>query len=203
MTEQILQAANRYAEGVNAVEQRRHAWMQKAIDVEKHLKEIADYLNANAAYKANYYTEVQHAYDEHTDGSCIAMAAVMFGTRKMPMMLVFEDKDKKKKEVFESGFVLSFSPSVTGQIVVQLLPHHNELQPEPPVPVVLEIIDEVDKLTNEDLDGLIIAALTNALHTSFTGVAEAEKYNKETRTPIGFRMHEGTTTVAQATDIRG
>ena len=193
MIEQILQAANRYADGVNAVEQRRHAWAQKAIEVEKHLKEIADYLNTNAAYKANYHTEVQHAYDEHSDGSCIAMPAVILGSGKMPMLLVFEDKDKKKKEIFESGFELSFNPSVTGQIIVQLIPHHNELQQQPPMPVVLEIIDDVSKITNEDLDALVINALT----------AEAERYNKETRTPIGFRMHELPQTIGQAKDIKG
>ena len=73
MLNDILNAANLYATGLKNVQDRRDQWLKKHTELKDHLKELADYLTANATYKQGFYVDVLHAFDEHMNGTVASL----------------------------------------------------------------------------------------------------------------------------------
>src|SRR4051812_4724999 len=123
MLDEILNIANRYADGVRHVQTRRTQWLIKYKELKDRLKEIADQLNGSAAYKQGFFIDTLHAYHEDTNGVCAEMPSVTFRSGEMPMLVAFRNSMGERKEYMEQGFHISFNPTITGQIIVLLFPH--------------------------------------------------------------------------------
>jgi hypothetical protein len=199
MLNDILNIANMYAEGVKHVQDRRAQWLLKHKDLKEHLKEIADNLNANAAYKQGFFIDTLHAFNEDTNGTCADMPSISFRSGEMPMLVTFRNSMGERKEYMEQGFHITFNPMITGQILVLLFPHYSDLNKTPPPYTTLAIIDEPGQMTPESIDQIIISGMHAAFYSSFTGISETQQENEQNDSkpphqqyPIGFKRYETT-----------
>lgn len=189
--ENILQAANLYAQGLTNVNARREAWLQKLPEIKQQLKTIAKYLNENAAYKPGYYVDTFYAYDEEIKGICMRMPSLGFRSGVMPMFLDFSNEEHKTKGYKESGFRINFSPIVTGQVVVTIVYHSNAfIQTDPPYEA-MEVFDNPLEITTEVVEALLARGIEEAYYSSYTGLAEKKQMPY---TPIGFKTQRTETT---------
>jgi len=198
MLNDILNAANLYATGVKHVQEKRDQWLKKHVELKDHLKEIAEYLNTNATYKQGFFVDVLHAFDENMNGTSAAMPSITLRSGAMPMLVIFKNTMGEKKEYIEEGFHLTFAPTITGQVLVLLLPHQNPLNEEKPQYITLSILDEPEKLTMDLADQIISKGIEIAYYSSFTGISEQRggmgqpQQTSDQRNPIGFKLHETT-----------
>ncbi len=187
----ILDAANKYAVGLKNVQARREAWIKKSEEVKAQLKEIADYLNKNSQSKIGYYVDSYYAFDETINGACIEMPSVTFRSGDIAMDLTFRNDDGNVISYTEKGFQITFNPSPTGEIVIWLLPHHNNLQSQPPQYLTIAIIDDVSGLNRDAIEDVVSKGMEAAFYSSFTGITEA-KNQPHPYSPIGFKRFETT-----------
>jgi hypothetical protein len=192
----ILDIANLYAKGLAGVDSRRSQWLEKYKEVSSHLKEIATYLNEHAAYKPGYFVDTSYAYNEEINGTCAKIPSVTFRSGVMPMNVSFKSASAEKKEYTEAGFHLTFMPTITGQVLVLLLPHSTSLDKEKPEEIHLAVVDNPSALTMNDLDTIIQKAMKMAFYSSFTGMVELQEQEihkvQPKHTPIGFKRHDST-----------
>ena len=194
--EQILQAANKYSEGLNAVLKRRKDWLDHYKTVRERLQKIAEYLNTNSSYKQHFVVHTHRAYNDSIEGSCTEVSALVFKSGEMSQHLTFRNAIGEHAEYVEGGFELTFSPSITGQIVLMMLPHTGTMNIHKREQQVVAIIDNPMSLTHDLIDDIVTKALMAAFHTSFTGMAEqneemmTEQAKIQQRTPIGFRRND-------------
>ena len=181
------------------MQDRREQWMKKHEELKTHLKEIADYLNANATYKQGFFVDELHAFDENINGTSAAMPSLTLRSGPMPMLVIFRNTMGEKKEYTEEGFHLTFSPTITGQVVVLFLPHQSELNKTQAQYITLSVIDEPAKLTMEIADTIIGKGIELAYYSSFAGISEQHEEQEQMippptdqRNPIGFKLHETT-----------
>lgn len=208
MLNDILKVANLYDQGLKHVQSRRDQWLKKHEELRDHLKEIADYLNENATYKQGFFIDTMHAYNEDNGGTCAEMPSITFRTGSMPMHVAFKTAIGGRKEYNEDGFRITFTPTITGQLIVLLIPHTSDLsKAENPQYATLAVIDEPEQLTMELADQIIEKGMQGAFYSSFTGMGEgalqqasdnepisplqAPKHN-----PIGFKRYETTEKVS-------
>ncbi len=196
MTNEILNAANKYARGLKNVEARRAQWLEKYKQVREQLTAIADQLNEKADYKPGYFVDTSHAYNEEINGTCANIPAVTFRSGSMPMNVSFRNAVSGHKEYTEHGFHVTFMPAITGQVLVLLQLHTSSLDNQKPEEVNLAVIDTPAAITMNDVDALMLKAIKMAFYTSFTGMIDLQdeevtttqpKYN-----PIGFKRYEST-----------
>jgi hypothetical protein len=199
MLDDILSMANKYAEGVKRVLDRRDQWFKKHQELKDHLTQIADYLNANAAYKQGFFVDTLHAFNEDMNGTCADIPSVALRSGEMPMLVQFHNNMGEKKEFIEQGFSVTFNPIITGQVIVLLTPHQSDLNPEKPVYTTLAIIDEPGQLTMDIAEQLLARGIEIAYHSSFTGISDRPEQKEEEElhpplqhNPIGFRRYETT-----------
>jgi len=203
MFDDILQAANLYDDGLKRVLSRREQWLSKHAEIRDHLKEIASYLNDNAAYKQVFYVDSLHAFDEVISGTCTDMPSITFRSGDMPMEVTFRNTMGEKKEFIEEGFRITFNPTITGQIIILLVPHHSELSKGLPPYATLAIIDQPEQITNEIINQVIREGIKGAFTSSFTGMQTQDDNNDDNTssspTPpvpqhnvIGFKRYETT-----------
>lgn len=199
MTNDILNAANKYTEGLKNVETRRRKWIEKSKEVKEHLKLVAKWLNENATYKQGFYVDGFHAFNEEIDGTCADMPGITFRSGSMTMAIEFRNAMGDKKEYIEKGFRLMFNPVITGHIAVLLYPHHNELNDNEAQYITLLVIDNSDLLTTDELDKIVAKALEVAFYSSFTGMSEprpalAEPSNLQIpkHNTVGFKRFDTT-----------
>jgi len=170
--------------------------LKKQAELKDHLKEIATYLNANAIYKQEFFVDTMHAFDEDMHGTSAAMPSVTFRSGPMPMHITFRNSMGEKKSYQEEGMHISFNPTITGVVVVLLLPHHSDLNKEAPQYITLSMIDEPEKLTMEIVDQMVEKGIEIAYYSSFTGFSEQAEENEQStpaaHSPIGFKLHETT-----------
>ncbi|MEI8278593.1 MAG: hypothetical protein WCG87_02450 [Bacteroidota bacterium] len=185
----LLKAANKYAEGLKHVERRRATWQIISKELKGILLEIADHLNSTAEYKPGYYVDLSHAYDDEINGTCVQMPLVTFRSGNMPMGMSFNSSVNGIKEYTEKGFKIGFYPAVTGLIFVMLHLHHNDFQPEELPPASLMVIDDPNELSKELVQELIAQGIETAYQSSYTGISE---HQEPTYSPIGFKMHDTT-----------
>ncbi len=199
MLEDILKAANLYAEGVKHVTDRRAAWLKKHEELKEHLKQVADYLNTNAGYKQGFFVDTLHAFNEDINGTCADMPSLTFRSGEMPMLMTFKNSLGERKEYDEEGFRITFNPMITGEIIVLLFPHQSELnKPETPY-ATLAYIDNPAELTDDVADAIISKGMESAFYTSFTGIGEQQEAGDgeqqlppRPHNPIGFKRYETT-----------
>jgi hypothetical protein len=203
MLNDILSKANKYAEGLEKIQARKEQWLKKHTELKAHLEKIADYLDANTTYKQDFYVDLLHAYNENMHGTCADVPSVCFRSGDMPMYLTFRNSLGERKSYVEEGFSITFNPTITGQIVVYLVPHESDLNKTPPPYSSLAIIDDPASLTMEIVDQLISAGIEAAYYTSFTGMGDrvtendqAESHAPVQRNPIGFKRYETTQKVS-------
>jgi hypothetical protein len=198
MFEDILNAANRYDQGLTRVHSRQDQWLASHERVRDHLTAIANYLNTNARYKQGFFVDTLLAFNEGMRGTSTRMPSVEFRSGAMPMPVTFRNSIGEKKTYEEEGFTISFRPVITGQIIVLLEPHYSDLNVEEPEPVNLAIIHEPAHLSNEMIENIVTKGMQIAYYSSFTGIAEQnESTGEETatpikRNPIGFKRHDTT-----------
>ena len=196
MNNEILAVANLYATGLKNVESRREQWLEKYKEVREHLKEVATYLNENATYKPGYFVDTSYAYNEEINGTCAKIPSLVFRSGSMPMNVSFKSASAEKKEYTEDGFHLTFMPTITGQVIVVLLPHSSSLDTEKPEEIHLAVIDNPSALTLNDVDIIVLKAMKMAFYSSFTGMVELHEQEmhqvQQKHTPIGFKRHEST-----------
>lgn len=195
MLTDVLSAANRYTDGLNHVQARKDQWLKKSAEIKNHLKQIADYLNANATFKAGFYVDAFHAFNEEINGTCAEMPSVTFRSGEIDMGLVFRNNMGQTKCFNEKGFQLTFNPTITGQILLLLLPHHSDLVSKDNKYINLAIVNDLSELTDEFVEEAVQKALEIAFHTSFAGMAEqdpAAAADGHNYTPIGFKRYEST-----------
>ena len=198
MLSDILNAANLYSEGLKHVQERRDQWLKKHVELKDHLKEIANHLNTNATYKQGFFVDVLHAFDEDMNGTSATMPSLTLRSGPMPMLVLFKNNMGEKKDYTEDGFHLTFAPTITGQVIVLLLPHQNALNKTQPQYITLSVIDEPGKLTMDVVDQIIRKGIELAFYSSFTGLSEQHEETEQTevnpqdRNPIGFKLHETT-----------
>ncbi|MCW3121174.1 MAG: hypothetical protein JWQ38_666 [Flavipsychrobacter sp.] len=199
MLNEILRHANKYSDGLKKIQARKEQWLVKHKELKAHLEQLADYLDANTTYKQDFYVDMLHAYNEDMHGTCADMPSVAFRSGDMPMLLTFRNSMGERKSYIEEGFSITFSPTITGQILVLLLPHHNDLNKNPPEYSSLAVINDPGELTMDMADRIISNGMEVAYHTSFTGMSEpsdnndqAETQSPVQRTPIGFKRYETT-----------
>jgi len=199
MFTEILNSANLYAEGLKLVEEKRAQWIIKHVELKDHLKEIADYLNANAGYKQGFYIDTLHAFNEEMNGTCADMPSITFRTGEMPMMMTFKNSIGERREYMEQGFRITFNPTVTGEIIVLLLPHSSDLNKTPPPYTTLAIITVPGEFTMNMAEEIIAKGIEIAYYSSFTGVAAMQPENDQQEPtpaphhdPIGFKRYETT-----------
>ena len=205
MLTDILNAANLYADGVKQVEERRQQWMKKHAELKAHLVEVAEYLNTNAAYKQGFFVDTLHAFDENINGTSAALPSVTLRSGPMSMLVTFRNTMGEKKEYIEEGFHITITPTITGQLIVFLIPHQSELNKNPPQYITLAVIDEPAKLTIDIADTIISKGIQMAFFSSFTGMSQLQPQDEDqaaplppaphSRNPIGFKLHETTETV--------
>ena len=196
--ENIVKIVNHYAEGLAKVIDRRKQWLDKYKEVRDHLKEIAANLNEQATYNPGFFVDTNHAYNEATNGTCASMPSLTFRCGEMPLQVSFKNAAGDRKEYVEEGFHITFTPTITGQILVLLLPHYSNLFGEKPEYMNVAVLDNPAKLTNDALDELIGTAISAAFYTSFTGQVDLqqkeihESQKQYQHTPIGFKRYEST-----------
>ncbi len=200
MNSEILNAANKYAIGLKNVEYRREQWLKKHLEILAHLKEIANYLNANSTYKQPFYVDKNHAFNEDINGTCVELPSITFRTGEMPMMVIFKNVAGDKKEYFEEGFRITFSPTITGQIVVMILPHYNNFSHEQPQFKTMAVINDIEQISMDVIDQIILKGIEFAFYSSYTGISEFKNIDGQQQTqsplpphnPIGFKRYETT-----------
>lgn len=200
MFEKILNASNRYDEGLAHVYSRQDQWLAGHERVRDHLRTIADCLNKNTRYKQGFFVDTLHAFNEGMRGTSTRMPSVEFRSGEMPMPLTFRNSIGEKMTYKEEGFSVSFTPTITGQIMIMLQPHYSDLDPEEPQLITLGIINEPSQITDAMIEDVIEKSFEIAFQSSFTGMAERHINNDEEsqenipvkRNPIGFRRHETT-----------
>lgn len=201
MLNDLLQAANLYAKGFEKVQHRREQWLKKYEEIRDQLKEIAEYLNANSLYKQGFFVDTLHAFNEDINGTSAKMPSVTFRTGYMPMLVTFRNSMGEKKSFTEEGFHISFNPTITGQIVVLLLPHQSELNKEKLPYTTMAVINEPAQITKDFVEQVIARGMEAAFYSSFTGMGEQPGDNEQApppavavneRNPIGFKRYETT-----------
>lgn len=200
MFDKILKASNRYDEGLARVYSRQDQWLAGHEHVRDHLRTIADYLNKNTRYKQGFFVDTLHAFNEGMRGTNTRMPSVEFRSGEMPMPLTFRNSIGEKMTYKEEGFSVSFTPTITGQIMIVLQPHYSDLDQQPPEMVTLGIVNEPSQITDAVIEDVIEKSFEIAFHSSFTGMAESFMNNEEEsqdnttikRNPIGFRRHDTT-----------
>ena len=199
MLNDILSAANLYADGLKHVQEKRDQWLKKHVELKDHLKEVADYLNTNASYKQGFFVDVLHAFDENMNGTSATLPSLTLRSGPMPMLVLFRNNMGEKRDYIEEGFHLTFTPTITGQVVVLLLPHQNPLNKAQQQYNTLNVIDEPEKLSMDIVDQIISKGIELAFYSSFTGMSEQQneeqqqpEQNIQDRNPIGFKLHETT-----------
>ncbi len=200
MMDDILKASNLYAEGLKHVRARRDAWLKKHKELKTHLMEVADYLDAHTEYKQDFYVDSLMAFSEDINGTCSAMPSISFRSGRMPMLVTFRNNIGERKEFDEDGFSITFTPLITGQLVVMLAPHQSDLNKIEQSFATLAVIDDPEQLTMEIADQIIAKGIEAAWYTSFTGLAERQDQEDEeeqkrlprAQTPIGFKRYETT-----------
>src|ERR1700741_3498433 len=78
MLTDILNAANRYTDGIDKVKKRRADWVKKHAELKVHLKEIAGHLNDKSTYKQGFFVDTLHAFNEETNGVCNELPSITF-----------------------------------------------------------------------------------------------------------------------------
>jgi hypothetical protein len=196
--DEILKAADLYAEGLKKVEERKAQWVKKHTELKNHLKTIADVLNNKVAYEQGFFIDVLHAFNEETNSTCSEMPSVTFRSGSMPMLVTFNNPAGEKKEFCEEGFRITFTPLITGELLVLLYPHESELnKPDPPY-TTMAMIKEPGELTMEMANNFIKNGIEAAYYSSFTGIAETRRDDDENppappqRNLIGFKRYETT-----------
>lgn len=199
MFDKILTAANRYDEGLARVYSRQDQWLAGHERVRDHLKAIADYLNQHTRYKQGFFVDTLHAFNEGMRGTSNRMPSVEFRSGEMPMPLTFRNSIGEKMTYKEEGFSVSFTPTITGQIMIVMQPHYSDLDNEPAEYITLGIVNEPSQLSDVMIEDVIEKCFEIAFHSSFTGMAERFMNNEQPpenlpikRNPIGFRRHETT-----------
>jgi hypothetical protein len=198
MLNEILNIANKYADGLKEVQDRRAKWLLKHKKLKTHLKEIADDLNANTTYKQGFYVDTLHAFNEEINGTCAELPSITFRSGDMSMLVSFRNSLGEKKEFTEHGFHITFNPTITGQIVILLFPHDSDLNKTPPPYLTLAVVDDPEQLTMEVADDALARGIEAAFTTSFTGMVSHEKIKQDDSTPpqahnpIGFKRYETT-----------
>jgi len=198
MLNDIINIANQYAVGLEQVQKRKAQWITKHEELKNHLKSVAESLNANTTYKQGYFVDSLHAFDEEMNGTCSGMQCLVFRSGDMPMMVAFSNEKGEKKEFTEHGFQITFTPMVTGEVIVLLLPHFSELNKTPPQLETLAIISNAAEITMDDIDELLARGMELAYYTSFTGIATQKEVqengtpNIPHHNPIGFKRYETT-----------
>ena len=194
MLEKILETANQYKQGLDHVRSRRDRWLTKVPELTERLKGIADYLNANTTYKQGFFVDTLHAWNQEINGTSSQMPSVTFRSGEMPMLVRFKNSMGERREYMEQGFHISFSPTITGQVVVSLLPHYSDLNEKQPEYITLGIIDDPEQLTTDRVDEIISRGMEGAFHSSFTGVNEDPPPTQQGArvNPIGFKRYETT-----------
>ena len=199
MLKDILDVANKYAEGLKHVVDRRAQWLVKHNELKIHLTQIADDLNANSTYKQGFFVDILHAFNEDMNGTCSEMPSITFRSGDMPMLVTFHNTMGERKEYVEQGFRLTFNPTITGQIAILLFPHQSDLNKTPPPFATLAVLDDPATLTMDMADEIICKGIEWAYYSSFTGMSEqpdendqAEASQPHEHTPIGFKRYETT-----------
>ncbi len=198
MFENILKVADQYDEGLAQVKNRREQWLEKYEMVRDHLKNMAAYLNQHAKYKQGFFVDTLFAYNEDIMGTNSRLPSITFRTGSMPMLVTFRNSMGEKKAYTEEGFSVSFTPSITGQIVAFLQPHYSSLDKEPPEIATLALINKPGELTPAVVEEIITKGMEVAFQSSFTAMGstpEEEENNEKKiakRNPIGFRKHDTT-----------
>ena len=199
MLNDILNSANMYSEGLTQVLDRRDQWLKKHTELKDHLKEIATFLNTNVGYKQGFYVDELHAFDENMHGTSATLPSLTLRTGAMPMLVLFRNNMGEKKDYIEEGFHLTFAPTITGQLIVLLMPHQNPLNKTQPEYITLSVVDDPGKLTMEIADEIITKGIEVAFYSSFTGMSAQQndenaqtEQNVQERNPIGFKLHETT-----------
>jgi hypothetical protein len=198
MQNEILKIANQYDEGLTTVQNRREQWLEKYIVLRDHLKGLAQYLNENARYKQGFFVDTLHAFNEAIKGTSNRMPSVSFRSGAMPMLVTFRNSMGEKSSYSEEGFIISFTPTITGQIVVLLQPHYSELDSEKPGYSTLAIIEEPGQITTAIVDEIVARGMEAAYYSSFTGMgrppADEEQNDSKPmpRNPIGFKRYDTT-----------
>ncbi len=199
MLTDILIAANRYDDGIKQVKERRANWIKKHTELKAHLKKVAEHLNNNTTYKQGFFVDTLRAFNEETNGVCNELPSVTFRSGDMPMLVTFRNSLGELKEYTEDGFRISFSPIITGEILVLLLPHHSDLNEKPAQYNTLAIINDPAAFTMDMADQIIAKGIEAAYYSSFTGMADIQKINEQAEaqkspryTPIGFKRYETT-----------
>ncbi len=198
MIDLILKITDRYAEGLKGVLDRRSQWLNHHKEVRDHLKEIAAVLNEKASYKPNYFVDTNHAFSEEINGTCANLPSLTFRCGEMPLDLSFKNAMGERKEYTEQGFYITFTPVITGQIIVLLLPHYSPLIGEKPEYINIAVIDHPENLTPDAIDQIIARGMEMAYYSSFTGMMDQQKLelheqeNQRPHTPIGFKRYEST-----------
>lgn len=197
MLKEILNISNQYAEGAKKVQRRRDEWLAKYPELKNHLKDIADYLNANTTYQQGFFVDSLHAFNEDIKGTSSKMPSVSFRSGEMPMLVTFKNSMGEKKGYVEEGFHITFNPTITGEIVVLLLPHQSDLNEEPPPYTTLAIIDDPIELTMDLAEQIIKTGMEIAQKSSFTGMSvrtddEEDIPQVRQTNPIGFKRYETT-----------
>lgn len=198
MFDDILKAANLYDEGAIAVKRRRDEWLEKYVSLREHLKEVAIYLNENARYKQGFFVDTLHAFNEDIKGTSARMPSIAFRSGEMPMHVTFRNTMGEKKAYTEEGFTISFTPIITGQILVLLQPHYSELDKEHPEYATLAMINEPAHITDEVIDNIVAKGIEAAFYSSYTGMGliQSDGTDREAplppRNPIGFKRYDTT-----------
>jgi hypothetical protein len=198
MINDILNTANLYADGLKRVEDRRAQWVEKHKELKEHLKEIADELNNKAIYKQGFFVDTLHAFNEEMNGTCKEMPSLTFRSGEMPMLVSFLSTMGEKKEYTEQGFRITFTPTITGEVMVLLYPHSSELNKTPPQFATMGIISDPGGFTMDMADEIINKGMEGAFYSSFTGVAEMPQDQPQEpvppphHNPIGFKRYETT-----------
>jgi len=140
-----------------------------------------------------------HAFNEEINGTSSEMPSITFRSGEMPMLVTFHNVMGEKKSFVEDGFHISFNPTITGQIVVLLLPHQSEMNKQPLPYTTLAVINDPGQITMDIADQIISRGMEAAFYTSFTGMSEQPGENPEQlqpsvneRNPIGFKRYETT-----------
>ena len=190
----LLAAADRYAHGFNNVMDRRRKWIEKFPVLQKHLKDVADDLNARTAYKQQFYVDKLHAYSEEINGTCKELPSITFRSGSMPMQVVFRNAGGSTKEYYEEGFHITFAPTITGQIMVMITPHYSNLDENPPEFKTMVVINDPAQMTDDLVDHILAKGIEMAYYSSFTGLADVNPADGGTEnappSPIGFRKFE-------------
>ena len=200
MFDDILKVANLYDAGLKNVQAKRAAWKTKHEELKDHLTQIADYLNTNAAYKQGFFVDSLHAFNEDINGTCAEMPSLTFRSGNMPMLMTFKNSLGERKEYDEEGFKITFNPLITGQLVILLFPHHNELNKTETPYTTLAFLDDPAQLSMDTANQIIGKGIELAFYTSFTGIGEQQEEGGEgeqseaprSHNPIGFKRYETT-----------